>query len=186
MARHLAGADPPARTIRAVFFATEEPPFFATEWMGSAVYAREAAARDERIVAMLSLETIGYYDASPGSQKYPPPFAFFYPDRGDFVGFVSAISSGALVRRALASFRHAASFPSEGAAAPAWISGVGWSDHMPFWAHGYQAIMITDTAPFRNPYYHTPYDTADKLDFDRMARVVRGVIAVVEDLARAG
>ena len=186
VARHMTGRDPPARTVRAVFFATEEPPFFATEWMGSAVYAREAAARNDRIVAMLSLETIGYYDAAPGSQQYPPPFSFFYPDRGDFVGFVSAIGSGRLVRRALASFRRAAPFPSEGAAAPAWVSGVGWSDHMPFWARGYSAIMITDTAPFRNPYYHTPNDTLDKLDLARMARVVRGVMAVIDDLASGG
>ncbi|MBI3982075.1 MAG: M20/M25/M40 family metallo-hydrolase [Gemmatimonadetes bacterium] len=183
VARHLAQATPPARTVRAVFFASEEPPFFATEWMGSAVYAREAAARGDRIVAMLSLETIGYYDTTAGSQRYPPPFSFFYPDRGHFVGFVSDIGSGPLVRRTLAAFRRAAPFPSEGAAAPSWVSGVGWSDHMPFWVHGYRAIMITDTAPFRNPYYHTPYDTMDKLDFDRMARVVRGVFAVVDDLA---
>jgi Zn-dependent M28 family amino/carboxypeptidase len=181
--RHLAAAPAQARTIRAVFFAAEEPPFFGTERMGSAAYAREAAERGDRIEAMLSFETIGYYDTLPGSQRYPPPFSFFYPDRGDFVGFVSSVGSGRLVRRALASFRRAAAFPSEGAAAPAWVSGVGWSDHMAFWKHRYQAIMITDTAPFRNFYYHTPHDTADKLDFDRMARVVRGVIAVVEDLA---
>jgi hypothetical protein len=183
VARYLARRAAPARTVRAVFFASEEPPFFATEWMGSAAYAREAKARGDRILAMLSLETIGYYDTTSGSQRYPPPFSLFYPDQGRFIGFVGDIGSGSLVRRTLAAFRRAAPFPSEGAAAPSWVSGVGWSDHMSFWTHGYRAIMITDTAPFRNPYYHTTYDTIDKLDFDRMARVVRGIFAVVDDLA---
>jgi hypothetical protein len=174
------------RTVKFVLFASEEPPFFATEWMGSYAYAARAAARRENIVAMLSLETIGYYSTEPGSQSYPPPFSFFYPDQGDFIGFVGNMSSGNLVRRCLATFRRHARFPSEGVASPTWIPGVTWSDHLPFWQHGFKAIMVTNTAPFRNPFYHTQHDTIDKLDFDRMSRVVAGLVGVVRELASEG
>lgn len=172
-----------ARTVRFVAFTNEEPPFFNTEWMGSAQYARDAAARGDRIVAMLSLEGLGFYQDEPGSQGYPPPFSLFYPDVGNFVGFVGNLPSRALVRRAIATFRRTTDFPSEGLAAPEQIPGVWWSDHAPFWNRGFRAIMITDTAPFRNPHYHQSSDTADRLDYDRMARVVWGITEVIRDLA---
>jgi Zn-dependent M28 family amino/carboxypeptidase len=151
--------------------------------MGSRHYADEARARADRIVAMLSIESIGYYNSEPGSQRYPFPLNLLYPDLGDFIGFVSNLRSGPLVRRAIARFRSAVQFPTEGAAVPSWVPGVWWSDHWSFWRQGYQAIMITDTAPFRNPFYHTPQDTPDKLDYGRIARVVDGLEAVVSDLA---
>ncbi|MBI2072868.1 MAG: M28 family peptidase [Gemmatimonadetes bacterium] len=182
LARQFAGARP-ARTIRFVCFPNEEPPFFATEQMGSWVYAARAAARGDRIPAMISLESIGYYSTAPKSQRYPFPFNLFYPDRGDFIAFVGNLGSRRLMRDAIAAFRQAVPFPSQGAAVPAWIPGVSWSDHQSFWLHGYRAIMITDTAPFRNPNYHQPGDTADRLDFDRMARVVGGLAAVIQRLA---
>jgi Zn-dependent M28 family amino/carboxypeptidase len=175
-------AQPLSRTVRWVLFANEEPPFFDTDKMGSRFYAARAARAGDRIVAMISLETIGYYSDQPGSQRYPFPFSLFYPDRGDFVGFVSDLASGPLVRRSLAAFRRRVAFPSQGVAAPAWIPGVFWSDHASFWIHGYPAIMITDTAFFRYPHYHTPEDTPDKPDYARMARVVAGVAHVVRDL----
>ena len=134
---------------------------------------------------MLSLETIGYYSDAERSQHYPAPFNRFYPSRGDFIGFVSNLSSGFLVRRCIGSFRRTTSFPSEGLAAPSSITGIGWSDHSSFWEQGYRAVMVTDTAPFRYVHYHTPSDTPDKLSYDRMARVVSGVVRVVEDLAGA-
>jgi Zn-dependent M28 family amino/carboxypeptidase len=175
----------PERTVRLVAFANEEPPFFLTEHMGSRVYARAAARRGDRIVAMLSLETIGYFSSEPGSQRYPPPLNLAYPDRGDFIGFVGNVASRALVRQSVAAFRRHARFPSEGVAAPAWLPGVGWSDHAPFWHAGYPALMITDTAPFRNPAYHSAADTPERIDYGRMARVVHGVAAVVRELAGA-
>ena len=174
---------PPARTIRFVAFATEEPPSFPTANMGSRHYADAARAAGDSIVAMLSLESIGYYDIEPGSQKYPFPLNLAYPDRGDFIGFVGNLRSAALTRRAIATFRAHAAFPSQGAAAPWWVPGVWWSDHWPFWRQGYRAIMVTGTAPYRNPFYHTPEDTPEKLDYGRMARVVDGLTAVVRDLA---
>ena len=171
------------RTIRFVFFGTEEPPSFPTDAMGSRHYADAARARRDPIVAMLSIESIGYYNTEPGSQRYPFPLNLVYPDVGDFIGFVSNLESGPLVRRAIATFRSAVPFPTQGAAVPSWVPGVWWSDHWSFWRQGYQAIMITDTAPFRNPFYHTREDTPDKVDYGRMARVVDGLEAVVSDLA---
>jgi Zn-dependent M28 family amino/carboxypeptidase len=185
LARSFAGK-PATRTIRFVFFGTEEPPSFPWGAMGSRHYADAARARGDRIVAMLSIESIGYYDSHPGTQRYPFPLSLAYPDVGDFIGFVSNLRSRPLVRRAIATFRSAMPFPTQGAALPSWVPGVWWSDHWSFWRQGYRAIMITDTAPFRNPFYHTAQDTPDKLDYDRMARVVDGLEAVLTDLAGAG
>jgi len=165
----------PVRTWRFAAFVNEEVPFFATPQMGSHVHARAAKARGERIVAMYSLETIGYYSEAPGSQHYPVPFGWFYPDRGDFLAFVANLASRPLLHQTITAFRAQAQFPSEGVAAPPWIPGVDWSDHWAFWREGYPALMITDTAPYRYPHYHTARDTPDKVDYDRLARVVRSL-----------
>jgi hypothetical protein len=172
----------PDRTLRFVAFANEEPPYFQTDAMGSLVYAKVCRQRGDKIVAMLSLETMGYYDDTPKSQKYPPPFNRFYPDTGNFIAFVGDTRSAPLVKRTVGLFRKHAQFPSEGGAAPAAIEGIGWSDHWSFWQCGYQALMVTDTAPFRYPHYHQPTDTVDKVDFDRLARVVVGLRDVTLDL----
>lgn len=118
----------PKSTVRFVEFVNEEPPFFWTENMGSLVYAKSIDPQQEKIVAMLSLETMGYFSDTIGSQQYPSPLHLFYPDQGNFIVFVGNLKSGNLVRRAIASFRRHAQFPSEGASLPAWIPGVGWSD----------------------------------------------------------
>ena len=173
----------PARTVRLVAFANEEAPFFLSGERGSRRYAARCRQRQEQIMAMLSLETIGWYSDASHSQSYPPPFSFFYPDTANFIGFVGNLGSRALVRRAIAAFRRHAKFPSEGTAAPGWLTGIGWSDHSSFWKEGYPAIMITDTALFRYPAYHGQNDTPEKLDYGRMARVVTGLVRVVEDLA---
>ena len=172
-----------ARTLRFVFFVNEEPPWFQTEAMGSLVYAKRCRERKENIVAMLSLETIGYFSDEKDSQKYPAPFNLLYPSTGNFIGFVGDVKSGPLVSRVVTSFRKHAKFPSEGAAVPAEIVGVGWSDHWSFWQADYRALMITDTAPFRYPHYHAKDDTPDKLDYDRMTRVVFGLEKVIAELA---
>lgn len=174
---------PTARTLRFVLFVNEEPPSFMTGDMGSLVYAKACKARGDTITAMLSLETIGYYSDAKGSQQYPPPLGQLYPSRGNFIAFVGNYSSRRLVRDSIASFREHARFPSEGAALFEGIPGVGWSDHWSFWQCGYPAIMVTDTAPFRNPNYHTAADTPDTLDYERMARVVEGLQAVIAELA---
>jgi Zn-dependent M28 family amino/carboxypeptidase len=174
----------PRKTIRFVIFINEEPPFFQTSRMGSMVYAQQLRRENVRVSAMISLEMLGFYSDAPGSQKYPALLGLFYPSRGNFLGFVGNLESRDLVRRAVRAFRESTSFPSEGIAAPAEWPGIGWSDQWSFWQEHYPAIMITDTALFRYPYYHTPLDTADRLDFGRMARVVEGVEKVVESLSR--
>ncbi len=173
----------PLRRVRFVAFANEEAPHFQTPTMGSLVYAREAAGRGERIVMALSLETIGYYSDEPGSQKYPDGLAARFPDVGNFVAVVGSSEMAVHVERVAAAFRASASIPAEAAALPADLPGVAWSDHWSFWQMGFPALMITDTAPFRYPHYHQPTDTADRLDYDRMARVVAGVEAVIDVLA---
>jgi Zn-dependent M28 family amino/carboxypeptidase len=171
------------RTVRFVFFVNEEPPYFQTNDMGSLVYARQLRHANVPVSAMISLETIGFYSDVSGTQKYPPVLGLFYPSRGDFIGFVGNQESRDLVRRSIRKFRESTSFPSEGVAAPADWPGIGWSDHWSFWQEQYPAIMITDTAVFRYPHYHTQLDTYDKIDFQRMARVVEGVGRVVESVA---
>jgi Zn-dependent M28 family amino/carboxypeptidase len=187
IARWLAGRRPLARTVRIVAFVNEEPPFFQTPNMGSLVYARRARERGERILAMLSLETIGWYSDMPGSQHYPLslPFGLIYPTTANFLAFVGNIRSRDLTRRVLGSFRRHTAFPSEGAAVPSWIPGIAWSDHWAFWQNAYPAVMVTDTALYRYPHYHTENDTPDKVDYDRLARVAAGLERVVEQLALA-
>ena len=173
----------PHRTLRFVVFTNEEPPWFKSDEMGSLVYARSCAEAGDDVVAMVSLETMGFFDDTPGSQQYPKPFSALYPDRGDFIGFVADVGSRALVSESIAAFRGRVAFPSEGAALPGDIPGVSWSDHWSFWKAGYRGVMVTDTAPNRYPHYHEPTDTPDKVDFERLARVVHGLEGVVEGLA---
>jgi hypothetical protein len=108
----------------------------------------------------------------------------FYPSTGNFIGFVGDNASANLVRQAIATFRASENFPSEGGALPDFVPGVGFSDHWSFAQQNYPAVMATDTALYRYPQYHEPDDTIDKIDFDRTARVVRGMEKVVEELAK--
>jgi hypothetical protein len=174
----------PYKTLRFVAFVNEEPPYFLSGEMGSLVYARRCKERGDKISAMISLETIGYFSDAPNSQTYPSPgLGLFYPKVGNFIGFVSNVRSRALLRLVTGLFRKHAKIPSEGASLPAFIPGVSWSDQWSFWQHGYPAIMVTDTAPFRYPYYHSSNDTPDKLDYDRFALVVSGMEKVIENLS---
>jgi Zn-dependent M28 family amino/carboxypeptidase len=172
-----------SRTLRFLCFVNEEPPFFQTANMGSRVYAKGCRQRGENITAMICLETIGYYSDRKGSQHYPPPLGLLYPSTGDFIAFVGNYGSRRLVRQVVESFRRQAEFPSEGGAVPGFIPGIGWSDHWAFWQEGYPALIVTDTASVRYPHYHQATDTPDKIDFDRTARVVSGLEAVVTERA---
>ena len=172
----------PARTVRFVAFVNEEPPYFQTDNMGSRVYARRCREHVENVTAMLSLETIGCYSDAENSQIYPFPFKLFYPTRGNFLGIVGNTSSRSLVRKSIRNFREHAEFPSEGIAAPGGLTGIGWSDQWSFWEEGYPGAMITDTAIFRYQHYHKMADTPDKIDYDRMTRVVAGLTYVLAEL----
>ncbi|MBI5315092.1 MAG: M28 family peptidase [Nitrospirae bacterium] len=175
----------PTQTLRFVLFANEEPPFFQTEHMGSRVYAKRSRERGEKIVLMLSLETIGYYSDEPGSQHLLFPLNLIYPSTGNFIAFVSNVENGRLVRQLVGSFRQRAQFPSEGGALPGLTPGVGWSDHWAFWEEGFPAVMVTDTAPFRYPAYHSHNDRPELVQYERMARVVSGLQAVILEIENA-
>ena len=182
LARRFAGK-PAGRTLRFVMFVNEEPPFFQRETQGSLVYAKACQARGDRIVGMLSLETLGYFRDEPGTQQYPEVVRWFYPDTGNFIAFVGNVQSRRLVRTSIASFRRHTLFPSEGIATFGFIEGIDWSDHASFWQCGYPGLMVTDTAVFRYPHYHQPTDTPDQVDYDRLARVVAGIERVLRELA---
>lgn len=174
----------PGCTIKFVAFANEEPPYFQTPAMGSMVYAKGCKDRGDNIIGMISLETIGYYSDEANSQRYPSPFDNIYPTTGNFIAFVANIQSRQLMQKSMGAFRKSCDFPSEGGAVPNVAAGIGWSDHWAFWQHGYKAVMVTDTAPFRYRYYHSRGDTPDKLDYPRMSKVVEGMKAVIDDLAQ--
>lgn len=174
----------PARTLRFVAFVNEEPPFFQSDDMGSFVYAKRCREHNENIVAMLSLETIGYFTDEKGSQDFPVGLMdFVFPTTGNFISFVGNIRSRKLLSDVTGFFRQYAKFPSEAACLPEHISGVGWSDQWSFWRNGYPGIMVTDTAPFRNPYYHTHEDTPDKINYDMFAYLVDMLGKVVARIA---
>jgi len=182
---HALAAVPRARTLRLVAFVNEEPPFFFWGEMGSQMYARAARAGNEDIRVMLSLEMLGYYRDEPRTQYYPPLFRWFYPNRGNFIGFVSNLRSRRQLTRVYRAFRDNCGFPSERAAVPSWIPGIGWSDHLSFWRQGYPALMVTDTAFYRYPHYHTSEDTPDKIDFARLTAVANGLAGALVELANA-
>jgi len=184
----IAGAfaqNPTTRTLRFVAFANEEPPFFQGRNMGSRVYATRSRQRKERIILMMSLETIGYYSNEPGSQRYMFPLHLFYPSTGNFIAFVSNVENRQVVRQLVGAFRRHTSFPSEGAALWEWLPGVGWSDHWAFWKEGFPAIMVTDTALFRDPAYHTSHDTPQNIHYEHFARVVSGLQQVISEFAQS-
>jgi Zn-dependent M28 family amino/carboxypeptidase len=178
LARMYAALAPPV-TVRFVAFVNEEPPYFMTPAMGSWQYAADAARRGDNLVAMISLETIGYYSDEVRSQRYPFPFGMVFPSRGNFLAMVSNIRSVGALRSAAKAFRSATSLPLIASPAPATIPGIAWSDHWSFWRHGYRALMLTDTALYRYPHYHLGSDTPERLDYERMAQVFSGCAAVI-------
>jgi hypothetical protein len=181
ISRHFADLAP-AITVRFVAFVNEEPPSFFTGQQGSAVYAKAARARGDDIRLMVSLETIGCYFDEPGSQRYPPLFRYFFPDRGNFLGLVSDFRSGRALRRMARTFRRRSEFPLEHVATFRWVPGVAWSDHLSFWRCGYRALMVTDTAFYRYRYYHTPEDTPDKLAYSALGHATEGLCRCFADL----
>ncbi|WP_166895167.1 M28 family peptidase [Massilia sp. CCM 8734] len=180
LARLLKGLVPaPGKELKFVLFVNEEPPYYNGPGMGSRRHARALKARGANVEAALILETIGYYSNASNSQRYPPGIGAFYPDQGNFIGFVSTLGSMGLVRRTVSAFRDASPFPAQALAAPSFVRGVTWSDHTSYNLEGYSAIMITDTATMRYPHYHTSADTPDKLDYASMSKVVEGMSSVI-------
>ena len=174
------------RSMRFVAFVNEEPPFFFTQQQGSRIYVKAVRKRGDNIRLMLSLETMGYFRDEPRSQRYPPLFRYFYPDKGNFIALVSNLRSRKPMYRLAEAFRTESDFPLQHVATFSIIPGVGWSDHLSFWMSGYKALMVTDTAFYRYPWYHTREDSAEKLDYPRLAEVTDGLVKAVLQLANSG
>jgi len=183
LARFISG-EQTNRSIRFIGFVNEEPPFFKSEEMGSRVYARVAKRKGEDIKAVLILESIGYYSHRPNSQQYPLFFGPFYPNKGNFIAVVGNPSSRWLVKEVVSNFRNETQFPIESTVTFDFVPGIDFSDHWSFWKEGYSAVMITDTAFYRNPNYHSRFDTYEKLDYEDTAELVRGLAKVLIELSR--
>ena len=185
LARLLRQWKPQRVRLRFVLFVNEEPPYYRTPDMGSWRYAKLLSERGENVHGMISLETLGAFSETPGSQKYPAPFGLIFPSKADFIAFVGLTGSRRFLHEVMASFRRHTAFPSIGGAAPdALVPGIGWSDHWAFGSFGYPAIMVTDTALYRYAHYHLPSDTPDKVDYERLARITKGIERVVREIAR--
>lgn len=175
---------PPAMRVELVAYSLEEPPYFRTTGMGSSVHAESMKKQHVKIKAMFSLEMIGFFNGSAGTQHFPSAIlGAFYPNNGNFISVVGRPEEGLLVRKIKAAMRNATPLPVYSINAPVLIAGIDFSDQLNYWHAGYSAVMITDTAFYRNPNYHTSADTAEKLDYKRMAMVVEGVYAAVMSLA---
>ncbi|MBW2439624.1 MAG: M28 family peptidase [Deltaproteobacteria bacterium] len=166
--------------LKLVAFALEEPPAYGTRFMGSRVHASRARQDREKIDGMICLEMVGYACHEPGCQSYPFPLGFLnYPEAGNFIGIVGNFKSGDFTRALKNEFEKNAELPVVRLTVPfnGWIiPAVRLSDHASFWDQGYKAVMITDSAYFRNPYYHTPADTMEKLDYRFMAELVESLL----------
>lgn len=184
LARRLAGTTPRSHRLRIAFWVNEELPWGKTDDMGSLRHARALRAAGERVEGMIALETLGYFSDRPGSQQFPFPFGHVYPDTGNFVAFVGLPGARAFTHRATRLFRRHSEVPAIGGIAPAFIPGIDLSDHWAFHHVGYPALMLTDTAPFRNPRYHQPDDLPHTVDYATLARVTAGLEQVVRELVR--
>lgn len=174
----------PARTIKFVFFSLEERPAFATRSMGSEVYAGKQKEAGADIRGMVCLEMVGYFSDKAGGQTVPIALmGKGISTTPDFIGVIGNSSSSGLVARVRSSIEAGSRVPVESLVASSIIPGVDFSDHRSFWRMGYEAVMITDTAFYRNPNYHTTRDTIETLDFEKMAGLLGGLIKAVQDLA---
>ena len=183
LGRLLAQAAPPIG-VELVAYSLEEPPHFRSEAMGSAWHARQLRKSGREPVLMLSLEMVGYFSTEPGSQAYPlRALRHIYPDKGDFIAIVGRVQDWSATRRVKRAMLGASDLPVQSINAPPILAGVDFSDHLSYWNQGFSALMITDTAFYRNPHYHSAGDTADRLDYARMAKVVQGIYAVIERFA---
>ena len=162
-------------------FSTEEPPYFATPEMGSSVCAKGLKSKFD---GMICLEMLGCYKTQPGSQSYPPLLKYFFRDRADFISLVSDLSSRAFLGRVHAALKPRLDIPLEKASLPSWVRGVDFSDHRSFSARGIPAVMLTDTAFYRNKNYHQPSDRPETLDYRTMASLTESLASALEELLR--
>ena len=162
-----------------VFYTLEEPPYFRTEFMGSAIHAKSLKEKKTRVKYMLSLETIGYYSDAKGSQSYPAMLGWFYPDQGNFIAVVGRRADADLLAGIKAQFQKSSPLKIITLAAPSFVTGVDFSDHLNYWKYGWNAAMVTDTAFMRNHNYHELTDTPDTLHYEKIAQVILGIYGAI-------
>lgn len=179
----LLSANPHERTIRIVFFAEGADFLAGDERSGAHFHAQGARKRGDKIVAMLDFDCLGHFPDAAGSQTRWPPFNFVYPDTGNFVFFAGQLSSRNLVGQMVGEFRKTTKFPCQGGVLPSFIPGVKSGDYAPFAAHGWPSAIVTDTASFRSDKVSNGFDTIDRIDYARSARVAVGLEKVVAALA---
>ena len=166
------------RPVEIAFYTLEEPPYWASDDMGSMRHAKKLKNSDEEIELMISLEMIGRYTEEE-IQKYPNPILhFLYPAKANYLAIIGRIDEFSVMRKVKQSILGVTSIPIETINSPNFIPGIGESDHSSFWHFGIPAIMITDTAYLRNFDYHTENDTADKLNYEEMAKAVTAIAAL--------
>ncbi|GGK66619.1 M28 family peptidase [Rufibacter glacialis] len=183
LARLLQGKSLPFR-VDLVAYTLEEPPHFRTENMGSHVHAKSLADQKVPVVGMLSLEMLGYFRDEKNTQDYPfAPLKLFYGSRGNYITLVRKPGNGRFPRRFTRLYKKNALVRTKSIAAPAFIPGIDFSDHLNYWKYHIPALMLTDTAFLRNKNYHEKTDTLETLDLSRMAQALDGVLKTVLALA---
>jgi hypothetical protein len=181
---YLIGKEKLNTDIDLVAYTLEEPPFFGTENMGSAHHAKLLHDQKIKIRCMIALEMIGYFNNVPGSQSYPvPALKIFYPNKGNFIAIVGRLGQRKIVRKIKGLMKGAADLPVYSVNAPLMVPGIDFSDHRNYWQYGYDAVMITDTAFYRNQEYHKPGDTAERLNYELMGKAVIQVFEAIKGLA---
>lgn len=164
-------------SVELVAYANEEPPFFRTEGMGSYIHAKRLREANTQVQVMISLETMGYFSDEEGSQLYPAAFLkYLYPNKGNFIAVVGNVGQIMPTRALKSAMQPVMETQVYSINAPVSVPGIDYSDHKNYWAFDYPAVMITDTAFNRNLNYHTADDTYEKLDYQRMAEVVNGLL----------
>ena len=171
--------------VELVAYTLEEPPFFGTEDMGSAHHARLLHDRKVRVKCMIALEMIGYFSNLSGSQSYPmPALKIFYPNKGNFIAIAGRLDQRKIVKKIKGLMKGAADLPVYSVNAPLMVPGIDFSDHRNYWQYGYDAVMITDTAFYRNIEYHEPGDTAERLNYELMGNAVIQIFEAIKGLAK--
>jgi len=172
----------PDTTIQFVAFTLEEPQSQTMRFLiGSEHFVREARRLKRRYSAVLILESVGYINSKEGSQIVPFFVRRPVPRRGDFLGVIANRRSKNLMERFCSIAREYVPgltvVPYKVPLSGYIIPETRFSDHAPFWSHGYPALMLTDTAMFRNPHYHTNHDRHETLNFEFISNVARAVIS---------
>ncbi len=166
-----------------VAYTNEEPPFFGTNEMGSYVHAKSLYDSNVKVKGMICLEMIGYYSEAAHSQEYPVFFLeWFYGNKGNFITVAKKNFNGAFARFISKRMKKDQVIRTKSFTGPQWVGGIDLSDHRNYWKFGYSAVLITNTAFFRNKNYHTVGDTAERLDIKKMALVTDELFRTILDV----